>query len=130
MAIAAFVVMLLVVAAVVVYPLLPGRTAAFQLQPVSDAEIERAVGRLRRARSGGLRCPTCGEAYRADDQFCVRCGSALPGEAPAEVAVEQVCPTCGATRREGDVFCSKCGHRFGAGRSTVPESRGEGGETP
>jgi ribosomal protein L32 len=110
--VAIFVLLALVVAAVIAYPLLPGRGPAETAPSVSDADIERAVRELRRERErGGPRCPTCGEAYAAGDRFCVHCGGALPQPQIAEGS--QACPECGAVLRAEDVFCSKCGHRLG-----------------
>lgn len=111
MGIAVFFLLALALAAAIVYPLLPGRGPAETAPAVSDADIERAVRKLRRERKGGgLHCPTCGEAYAAGDRFCVHCGGALPQ--PQVTAGGQTCPECGATLRDGDVFCSKCGHRL------------------
>ena len=111
MGIAIFVLLALATAAVVLYPLLPGRGPVETAPAVSDADIERAVRELRQERRrGGLRCPTCGKAYAAGDRFCVHCGGTLP---PPEVAESgEACPECGATLRDGDVFCSKCGYRL------------------
>lgn len=107
--IAVFLVLMAVVAAVVAYPLLPGR-GAVETASLTDADIERAVRGLRKRRRGRLHCPACGEAYDAGDRFCVHCGSDL-AQAQA-VEGHETCPSCGAELREGDVFCSKCGHRL------------------
>ena len=111
MALAAFFVLLLVVVAAIGYPLLPGRVPARPVPVMTDADIERAVQKLRRAsREAGLNCPACGKGYQAGDRFCVRCGETLPlpEVKPAAVA----CPSCGAALRGDEVFCSKCGHRL------------------
>ncbi|MFN2290575.1 MAG: zinc ribbon domain-containing protein [Anaerolineae bacterium] len=111
MGIAVFVLLALGVAAVIAYPLLPGRVPVETVPAVSDADIERAVRRLRRERKGsGLQCPTCGSAYASGDRFCVHCGGALPQ--PQAAAGGKACPECGAMLRDGDVFCSKCGYRL------------------
>ncbi len=113
MSIAIFLVLALLAAGAIIYPLLPGRTPARLAPTVSDGEIDRAVRSLRRARSRlGLFCSTCGQGYQAGDRFCVRCGSTLTqvggtSEGPA-------CPSCGATLREDDRFCAKCGQELGA----------------
>lgn len=113
MGVAIFVLLTLVVGAAIAYPLLPGRGPAETAPAVSDAEIERAVNKLRRERErGGLRCPACGDAYAAGDRFCVHCGGALPQ--PQMTESGQACPECEAILRAGDVFCSKCGHRLGS----------------
>jgi uncharacterized OB-fold protein len=106
-----FVLLALAVAGVIAYPLLPGRGPVETAPAVSDADIERAVRKLRQERKrGGLHCPTCGEAYAAGDRFCVHCGGALPKLEVAEGG--EACPECGAILRDGDVFCSKCGYRL------------------
>lgn len=121
MGIAVFFVLAIIVAAAIVYPLLPGRTRALPAPTLTDAEIERAVRRLRKTRSrDGLLCPTCGQAFQPGDRFCVRCGGTLsqPQVDPAgsgRMDAERpspACPSCGATVREGDEFCAKCGHRI------------------
>jgi predicted amidophosphoribosyltransferase len=125
MSIALFFLLAIAVAGVIVYPLLPGQRSAQLAPAVTDAEIEQAVGRLRRAqREGGLSCPTCGAPYQAGDRFCIRCGSTLAqaqsgsqeaGEGSAHTeSVTSVCPSCGAALREGDQFCGKCGRAIGA----------------
>ncbi len=114
MSIAIFIVLAVAVAAVVAYPLLPGRMPAEPAPAVTDGEIERAVRALRRARSRGGQttseeqsCPNCGQAYQAGDRFCVGCGGALPQ--PQVTLGGRVCPSCGAIARDGDRFCSRCG---------------------
>ena len=116
MGIILFFLLSLIVAAAVVYPLLPGKVAEPAAPEASrriwtDRRIEAAVRRLHEARSrDGLMCPQCGRAYQAEDRFCVRCGADLPQE---RAAVDgRVCPSCGAGLRPGDVFCSRCGHRL------------------
>jgi len=114
--IAVFVLLTLVVAAAIAYPLLPGKgpaetVPAETVPAITDADIVRAVRKLRRQRGqGGLSCPSCGQAYAAGDRFCVACGGTLP-EAQV-VESRQTCPACGEVLREGDLFCSKCGHRL------------------
>ena len=109
MGIALFIVLTLIVAAIIAYPLLPGRRPAQAAPAITDGEIELAVQDLRQARSAGeLACPTCAHAYRPGDLFCVRCGGALP----QVDATEPACPACGAPIREGDSFCAKCGHQM------------------
>jgi predicted amidophosphoribosyltransferase len=112
--VAIFFVLALLTAGAIVYPLLPGRAPAAPAPAVTDGEIETAVRKLRRARTGGGRaCPTCGEAYQPGDRFCVRCGGALPsgdqGRSPLPLA-GPVCPSCGAALQNGDRFCAKCGY--------------------
>ena len=99
----------LAAAAVIVYPLLPGRRPVQMASALTDGDIEREVRRLRQARrQGALLCPHCGRAYQAGDRFCVACGGELPVE-PATPA-GAVCPQCGAPLRPDDRFCAKCGH--------------------
>jgi predicted amidophosphoribosyltransferase len=106
--IAIFFLLALGAAAVIVYPLLPGRTPASLPAALSDADIERAVESARKKhRDSGLGCPSCGQAYEAGDRFCVRCGYELP---QAVATSEAVCPSCGAAIRGEDRFCAKCGH--------------------
>jgi predicted amidophosphoribosyltransferase len=113
MSIVLFFLLALIVAGLIVYPLLPGRTPKESAPKVADADIDWAVSALRRARSkGGLSCPTCGKGYQAGDRFCVRCGEDLPG--PQETSSKAVCPSCGASIHKGDQFCAKCGHRLGS----------------
>jgi hypothetical protein len=114
MGVAVFAVLALLVGAFIAYPLLPGRSPARLAPAVTDAEIDRAVRRLRRVRSkSGLFCPSCGQGYRPEDRFCVRCGQALPEVQPAPAAL--ACSTCGAPLRQEDQFCSKCGTRVPTG---------------
>lgn len=115
MGIALFLLLSVVVVAILVYPLLPGRAAA--AQPVdgkrtwTDRRIERAVRRIRETRSReGLTCPDCGRAYQEADLFCVRCGAGLPQLEGTPDG--RVCPSCGVLLRPDDVFCSRCGHRL------------------
>ncbi len=112
MGIVIFFLLALIVAGVIAYPLLPGRTPSppvsteAQGHAVTGGEIERTVRALRRARQGsGHHCPACSQAYQPGDRFCVRCGGTLPQVAAAGPA----CPACGVSIREGDVFCPKCG---------------------
>lgn len=109
MGIAVFFLLALVVAAVVIHPLLPGRTKAQATPILADGDIERAVRKLRRARTGTESlCPHCGTAYRSGDLFCVRCGGELP---QGTVVLDgSRCPSCGTPSRQGDQFCAKCGH--------------------
>ncbi len=111
MGIVVFLVLALVAAAAIAYPLfrrqMPGEAAA---TVVTDAEIERAVRALRRSRSRSESahfCPSCGKAYQPGDRFCVSCGEELPQAQAA--SAPQVCPACGAPVRESDQFCAKCG---------------------
>lgn len=107
MSIAIFLVLLLVSAGVVAYPLFSPGKQVREPRSVSEADIERALRTMRSARpKTGLACPACGRAYQAGDQFCVQCGQALP-----EKAVDRgpICPACGAPVHEGDLFCAKCG---------------------
>lgn len=122
MGIVLFVVMALAAGAAIVYPLLPGRAAGAWAAGVTDDQIERAVRRLRRSRSGVARsCPGCGQPYEPGDRFCVRCGASLPDlaspqtpdapEGARSAAVAGLaCPSCGAALRPGDQFCAGCGH--------------------
>ena len=116
MGIVLFLLLSLLVAAAVVYPLLPGRAVAAVppeagQQTWTDRRIEAAVRRIHETRSRtGLTCPACGRTYQAGDRFCVRCGADLPLVETAEGG--RICPSCGTALREGDVFCSRCGHRL------------------
>jgi uncharacterized OB-fold protein len=118
MSIVLFVLLSLIVAAVVIYPLLPGRVPA-AVPPAAgrrawtDGRIEAAVRRIHETRrKTDLTCPACGRAYQAGDRFCVRCGADLPLEEVAQGG--RLCPSCGAVLRPGDAFCSRCGHRMSA----------------
>ena len=114
MGVAIFILLALLAAGAIVYPLLPGRAPVSTAAAITDGEIEAAVRRLRRARAGGGHvCPACGEAYQPGDRFCVRCGGALPAASPVKATpapAGPVCPSCGAALQEGDRFCAKCGH--------------------
>lgn len=115
MGVAIFFLLALGAAAIIVYPLLPGRVVAQPAPAITDGDIERAVQDLRRARraSGSDRsCPACGQGYQVGDRFCVRCGGALPQAQTASSGL--VCPACGAALGQGDSFCAKCGHRLSA----------------
>lgn len=48
-------------------------------------------------------CPKCGEKLRKDAQFCIICGSAIPGEE------KPTCASCGEELVKGAQFCYKCG---------------------
>lgn len=111
MGIVVFVLLALIVAAIVAYPLLPGRTPAQPVPAVTDGDIEQAVRTLRQA--GGLFCPACGKKYQAGDRFCVCCGGGLPQAQAAAGGL--ACPSCSAALRQSDQFCAKCGHRMDAG---------------
>jgi predicted amidophosphoribosyltransferase len=120
MSVAIFLLLALVAAAIIAYPLLPGRAVAQPAPAVTDGEIERAVQDLRRSRragAGGLSCPACGQGYQAGDQFCVRCGGAL--SQPELGSSGLVCPSCGAAIHEGDRFCARCGHPMTAGEALL-----------
>ena len=130
MSVAVFLLLAVIVAAILAYPLLPGRTSAGPAPVVTDGDIEQAVRRLRQRQSRGGQggqttpervlgataqeraCPTCGQAYQAGDRFCVRCGGALPQ--PQAAPPGRVCPSCGATVGERDQFCSVCGQQQAA----------------
>lgn len=104
-----FFLLALVGAGVIAYPLLPGRATAQPEMVVTDGDIDRAVRHLRRVRAeGGHSCPACGRAHQTGDQFCARCGAALPET--GDVSAGPACPSCGATIHESDQFCAKCGH--------------------
>jgi predicted RNA-binding Zn-ribbon protein involved in translation (DUF1610 family) len=114
MGIVVFILLALITAVAIAYPLLPGQRMGRPVPVVTDSDIEQAVRRLRGTRSkGGLACPSCGKAYKPEDRFCVACGAALP-EAASSVLV---CPSCGASVRKGDNFCPKCGHDMVAGEA-------------
>ncbi len=113
MSLVVFLLLAVLSAVVVAYPLLPGRTPQMDAPSLTDADIEQAVRRLRRARHvdrGRLACPACGHACRPGDRFCVSCGSALTPATP----VGTVCPACGADVRAGDRFCARCGQVLSA----------------
>lgn len=117
MSLVVFVLMAALTAMAIAYPLLKPGVAAQPEARVSDAQIDRAVQRLRgaRKRSAGPACPTCGAPYQPGDRFCVRCGQALPRqEAAPTPAPERVCPSCGAALRPDDLFCARCGHHLSA----------------
>jgi len=101
MSIALFLALVLLTAAAIVRPLLPGSRTTHPL----PASLPRraplphspAVGQIR-----GLECPTCGTPIRPGDNFCVSCGGSL--EAPGAT-----CAACGAPMDEEDQFCRRCG---------------------
>lgn len=123
MSLVIFVLLAILAAVVIAYPLLrPGLPAQPEVS-MSDAQIERAVQRLRQAGKRGeaaelvpgALCPACGTPYQPDDRFCVRCGQTLPRqEAVYTPAHGALCPSCGAGLRADDVFCARCGHRLRA----------------
>jgi len=117
MSLVVFVLLAALTAMAIAYPLLKPGAAAQPEARVSDAQIDRAVQRLRQARKRGAgpACPACGAPYQPGDGFCVRCGQVLPRqEAAPAPAPERVCPSCGASLRPDDVFCARCGHRLSA----------------
>jgi predicted nucleic acid-binding Zn ribbon protein len=106
-----FFLLALVAAAILAYPLLPGRATTQPETSVTDTDIDREVRHLLRVRAkGGHSCPACGRAHQPGDQFCAGCGAALPK--PQTAPAGPVCPSCGAAIRHGDQFCAKCGHRM------------------
>ena len=110
MSIAVFLIMLLVSAGIVVYPLLSKGQRVGLPSAVGEADIDRALRKMRAARPrAGLACPECGRDYQVGDQFCVQCGASLPEKA---VIRGPVCPACGARVHEGDLFCAKCGAKM------------------
>jgi hypothetical protein len=123
MGVALFVLLALIVAGVIAYPLLPGRTPAPRTPVVTDDSIDSALRKLRSGRAwagGASACPACGAAYRSGDRFCVRCGGPLPAGDPMgspPSTAERTCPSCGAALHEGDRFCAKCGHTLHSGEA-------------
>ena len=108
MGVVVFFLLALIVAGLILYPLLPGRTPAPEVAALTYGDIEQAVRDLRRTRRrSGLTCASCGKGYQAGDRFCVRCGTALPQAASSGL----VCPSCSTTLKEGDRFCAKCGYK-------------------
>jgi uncharacterized OB-fold protein len=111
MGIVIFFLLALIAAGAIAYPLLPGRATTNPETAVTDGDIDRAVRHLRRARSkGGHSCPVCGRAHQPGDQFCARCGAALPESRTTPAG--PVCPSCGAAIHKSDQFCAKCGHQM------------------
>ena len=121
MGVALFILLALIVAGAIAYPLLPGRTSPPLAPAVTDDSIDSAVRKLRRARASGTRaCPACDAAYQSGDRFCIRCGGSLPVGNPTgspQFTAEQACPSCGAVLHEGDRFCARCGHTLHTGES-------------
>ena len=64
-----------------------------------------------------LQCPGCQSDYRRGDQFCRKCGQALPAPAPMNVT----CSSCGANVPLPANFCNSCG---------APIARAEDGLEP
>jgi len=92
MAIAAFVIMVLITLAGLAYPLL-GATSA----PVGPKREARAT-------AAGA-CVSCGRALADDELFCPRCGT------PAG----RRCAACGRSLDADDVYCPGCGAKAGEG---------------
>jgi hypothetical protein len=114
MSIFVFFVLAVIAAAIIAYPMLPGRAPAQPATVLTDGEIEQAVHALRRSRSGGgLVCPSCGRVAQTGDLFCVRCGTGLPESQVQPKADDLVCYSCGAKLHAVDQFCAKCGHPVG-----------------
>ncbi len=116
MSVFVFLVLAAASAAVIAYPLLPGRMPAQPARALSEREIEQAVQELRRARRAseadraiGLTCPSCDTAYQRGDLFCVGCGARLTQLEDQPQDIGLLCSHCGATLHEGDQFCAKCG---------------------
>ena len=115
MSIVVFVLLALIAAAAIAYPLLPGRAPAPPVPVVTDREIAHTVSELRRSRRrGGTACPACGHGYQAGDQFCVRCGGELP---QGQAAAGPACPSCGASLHGDEQFCAKCGQALAEGET-------------
>ncbi|RPI58574.1 MAG: zinc ribbon domain-containing protein [Chloroflexi bacterium] len=121
MSLVVFFVLAALAAIAVAYPLLTPRVPAEPEARISDAQVEGAVQRLRRARKRGEPvspgadrvCPACSAPYQPGDRFCVRCGQTLPEQGAAPTPAQAaVCPSCGAALREDDLFCARCGHRL------------------
>lgn len=109
MAIALFLALALVCAAIIAYPLFSRRAAADVSSAPTRGDIDRAVRRLRRSRARGEHvCASCGRSYQPGDRFCVGCGAGLPQ--PATPPTGPACAACGAALQAGDQFCAKCGH--------------------
>jgi hypothetical protein len=66
-----------------------------------EAAIESAVrsARQRGQSAPTRRCPACGQAASAEDNFCGRCGA----------GIDQACPACLSAVQPGDRFCANCG---------------------
>jgi predicted amidophosphoribosyltransferase len=114
MSVVLFLLMALLAALAVLYPLLPRQVARQPAATITDQEIQQAVANLRRSwSSGGPLCPGCGATHRPGDQFCVQCGKALPQAAAAgptsSAQSRGTCPSCGAAFHPDDSFCAKCG---------------------
>jgi serine/threonine-protein kinase len=63
-------------------------------------------------------CARCGHQNAPTYRFCVACGSALDGAAPAAVQVK-VCPRCKHGNQRTVRFCVRCGHPFVGVRPAV-----------
>jgi DNA-directed RNA polymerase subunit RPC12/RpoP len=122
MGIAVFVVLTLLSAAAIAYPLLnrqaTSRSAGQVARAITDSDIENAMRQMRRSRlspatAGRFRCPACGHGHQPGDRFCVRCGGTLPQTgSPESGSSGLTCPNCDAALREHDQFCAKCGQRI------------------
>ena len=86
-----------------------------------NAEIELLKKTGAPSTTGNNRdCPTCGQAFEANDTFCVHCGQMLTDAAPQTDT--NFCPKCGMPTQHNDAFCVKCGHAL-AQAVTVSSSK-------
>jgi predicted amidophosphoribosyltransferase len=135
MSLVVFVLLAALATVVIAYPLFKARVPAPQETGISDAQVERAVRRLREARNRGAvvpgageLCPACSAPYQPGDRFCMHCGGTLPPqEAAPRPAPGLECASCGAALRDDDLFCARCGQRVPAATDAAPtgESREE-----
>jgi predicted nucleic acid-binding Zn ribbon protein len=114
MSTAIFFLLAFVTVAVIIFPLLPGRSSSQALPASRGREAAAQAPRPRPARSKpGMVCPTCGEPYEPGDRFCVGCGGILPRAKDAL----PTCSACGTPLADGDRFCRKCGQPVTAGEA-------------
>lgn len=70
--------------------------------PRDEVEARIAMRRGQKVPSAGD-CPHCAAPIQAGDQYCGKCGQALPS-----------CPQCGKPHALADKFCGKCGTKLPA----------------
>ncbi len=60
------------------------------------------------------KCPKCGEASPAENDYCRECGSRLPETTVYEFykSLHRVCSRCGTVVNEKTVYCPQCGEKL------------------
>ncbi len=61
-------------------------------------------------------CPNCGEEIKADNNFCINCGTKIEPNHPLKEnhisKIKNTCPNCGEVLKENYKFCTHCGEEL------------------